>query len=102
MSTGMRRRPIHLAAKLLQVREGLGLSQTTVIERLNLGEHLTRGKISEYERAEREPDLLTLLAYARGAGVHVDDLIDDSIELPEKLPAAKSPKGGKPQKTKSK
>lgn len=87
MSTGIRRRPKHLAAKLLQIREGLGLSQTTVIERLGLGAHLTRGKISNYERGEREPDLLTLLAYAEAAGVCMDVLVDDRLKLPSKLPA---------------
>jgi len=37
----------------------------------------------------REPDLLTLKAYADEAGVSGDDLIDDSVTLPEKLAGAK-------------
>jgi hypothetical protein len=32
--------------------------------------------------------LLTLKAYADEAGVSVDDLIDDDVRLPDKLPGA--------------
>jgi hypothetical protein len=44
------------------------------------------GRISEYERGKREPSLWVLLAYARVAGIHLEDLIDDDIDLPAKLP----------------
>ncbi|HEX7723581.1 MAG TPA: helix-turn-helix transcriptional regulator [Pyrinomonadaceae bacterium] len=37
--------------------------------------------VSRYERDEREPSLFALLAYARIAGVTVDDLIDDKVRL---------------------
>jgi hypothetical protein len=59
-----------------------------MIERLGLSDSLHRGKISDFERGVREPDLLTLKAYADEAGVLVDDLIDDDIKLPRKLPGA--------------
>jgi hypothetical protein len=29
---------------------------------------------------------MTLLAYARIAGVHMEDLVDDELDLPAKLP----------------
>jgi hypothetical protein len=29
---------------------------------------------------------MTLLAYARVAGVHLEDIVDDNFELPRKLP----------------
>jgi hypothetical protein len=29
---------------------------------------------------------MTLLAYARAASVHLEDLVDDELELPRKLP----------------
>jgi transcriptional regulator with XRE-family HTH domain len=38
--------------------------------------------ISAYERGTREPDLITLLGYARLARVTVDVLIDDKLRLP--------------------
>jgi hypothetical protein len=40
----------------------------------------------------REPSLPTLLKYAEAAGVWVDVLIDDDLDLPDKLP--RSPKHG--------
>jgi hypothetical protein len=46
------------------------------------------GKIPNFERGMREPGLLTLNAYADEAGVSVDDLIDDDVRLPKKLPGA--------------
>jgi transcriptional regulator with XRE-family HTH domain len=38
--------------------------------------------VSAYELGTREPDLLTLLAYARVAGISTDVLIDDKLSLP--------------------
>jgi transcriptional regulator with XRE-family HTH domain len=93
MPRGVRRRPKLLAAKLREIRDGLGLSQDGVIERLGLANYIDRGKISDFERGVREPDLLTLKAYADEAGVSVDDLIDDDVRLPKKLPGAKQTKG---------
>lgn len=94
MGRNARRRPKHLGTKLLQIRDGLGggLSQGDLIEHLGLTDYINRGEISDFERGVREPDLLTLKAYAEGAGVSVDDLIDDDVKLPRKLPAADYPK----------
>jgi transcriptional regulator with XRE-family HTH domain len=93
MPRGVRRRPKLLATKLREIRDGLGLSQDGIIERLGLANYIDRGKISDFERGVREPDLLTLKAYADEAGVSVDDLIDDNVNLPRKLPGAKNLKG---------
>lgn len=43
------------------------------------------GSITEFEKGKREPQLPVLLAYAHIANVYVDVLINDSLELPEKL-----------------
>jgi len=105
MGRAARRRPKHLAMKLREIRYGLdNLSQDALIERLGLTDYINRGEISDFERGVREPDLLTLKAYADGAGVLVDDLIDDDFELPKKLPAAGNTKelNGKPQKRRTK
>jgi transcriptional regulator with XRE-family HTH domain len=88
MPRGMRRRPKLLAANLREIHEGLGLSQDGIIERLGLRDYIGRGKISDFERGLREPDLLTLKAYADGAGILVDDLIDDDVRLPKRLPGS--------------
>jgi transcriptional regulator with XRE-family HTH domain len=89
MGRRARRRPEYLAKKLREIRNGLGgLSQCELIERLGLAEHIDRSEISSFEKGVREPDLLTLKAYAYGAGISTDHLIDDDLELPEPLPAA--------------
>ena len=81
-----RPRPLRLAEKLLQIRNGLGLSQTQMLERLGLGDTMHYGRISEYEQDKREPSLITLLAYARAASVHLEDIVDDDFDLPRRLP----------------
>ena len=81
-----RPRPLRLAEKLLHIRTSLALSQTQMLERLGLGETMHYGRISEYEQDKREPTLMTLLAYARAASVHLEDIVDDNFDLPRKLP----------------
>jgi hypothetical protein len=53
---------------------------------------LVQASISGYETGTREPPLPVLLEYAEVAGVWVDVLIDDDLDLPDKLPH--SPKHG--------
>ncbi len=78
----VRPRPQHIPEKLLAIRKHLGLSQTGMMRRLNIKCCYTR--ISEFERGRRTPSLLTLLAYARAAGIHMDDIVDDTVALFEK------------------
>jgi transcriptional regulator with XRE-family HTH domain len=84
-----REKPVRLAEKLAHLRQALGLSQDEMVRRVGLEGQLTREEISKYERGLRVPSLLTLLKYARVAGLIVDDLIDDEIDLPNKLPSRK-------------
>jgi transcriptional regulator with XRE-family HTH domain len=81
-----RPKPDRLAEKLRQIRDALGLSQTEILRGLGLDETMKYARISEYELGQREPPLMTILAYARLAGVHVEDLIDDDLDLPANLP----------------
>lgn len=81
-----RPKPERLAEKLRRIRLALGLSQTEMLRRLGLEEEMQYARISEYETGQREPSLLTLLAYSRVAGVHMEVLADDSLDLPAKLP----------------
>lgn len=85
MGTRMRPRPVNLSQKLRQIRIDLGLSQLELVRRLGF-EALHVGRISEYESSVREPSLLLLLAYARLARVHLEDIVDDERDLPPKLP----------------
>ena len=51
-----------------------------------MGIEIHPGRISEYELGLREPSLITLLAYAHAARVHLEDLVDDEVLLPNSLP----------------
>jgi len=81
----IRPRPKRLAEKLRQIRLALGLSQTEMLKRLGLEEDMQYARISEYETGLREPSLLTLLAYSRVAGIHMEVLADDEVDLPARL-----------------
>lgn len=88
-----RPRPVRLGEKLLRVRQTLGLSQNELIARLGMTELVTQARVSTYESGVREPPLPVLLAYARqclGGGAYLELLIDDDMELPDKLPIRKS------------
>jgi transcriptional regulator with XRE-family HTH domain len=78
-----------LGEKLLQIRLALGLSQSEMLMRLNAEDLITYHQISGYESGRREPPLRILLEYARAAGVSTDVLIDDDLDLPNKLPAGR-------------
>lgn len=80
-------KPAELARKLTYIRKALSISQDGMVRRLGFENKLTREDISKYERGLRVPTLLTLLKYAQVAGVYVDTLIDDELDLPVKLPA---------------
>ena len=80
-----RPRPARLAEKLLQIRTALGLSQNELIARMGL--ELTQNRISGYELGRNEPTLDVLLSYARVAGVCLERLVDDELDLPDALPA---------------
>jgi transcriptional regulator with XRE-family HTH domain len=74
-----RRKPKKLARKLLTIRQKLGVSQTEMAKLLKL--EISYTAVSAYELGTREPDLLTLLQYARVAGVSTDALIDDKLNV---------------------
>ena len=81
-----RPKPLRLSEKLRHIRTQLGLSQTELLERMGLAGTMHYGRISEYEQGKREPTLMTLLEYARAASVHLEDIVDDDLDLPRKLP----------------
>lgn len=81
-----RPRPKHLAKKLLQIRLNLGISQRELVKRLGVSDQLRYTSISKYELDINEPPLAILLAYARLAGIPVEQLIDDDLNLPDIKP----------------
>jgi transcriptional regulator with XRE-family HTH domain len=87
MGKNPRRKQKRLAEKLLQIRLALGLSQNEILRSIGAEDDLYRTNISNYELGEREPPLYVLLGYARLAGVCLDVIVDDDLDLPAKLPA---------------
>jgi transcriptional regulator with XRE-family HTH domain len=81
-----RLKPERLAEKLIQIRNALGLSQSEMYRRLALEDVIDLKRISEYELGNNEPPLPIILQYARVAGVHMEALVDDQLDLPDKLP----------------
>lgn len=99
MGRRARGRPARLAEKLLKIRKALGLSQNDLIWKLGLSDELVQANISQYEAGVREPTSMQLLKYARLAKVYVDVLIDDEVDLPEKLPAGRKSMGIRKRKS---
>jgi transcriptional regulator with XRE-family HTH domain len=87
MGRSSRPKPTRLGEKLLQIRVTLGLSQNGMLKHLDLDQELFQGSISGYELGTREPPLPVLLKYAQAAGIWIDVLVDDAVDLPTKLPA---------------
>ena len=76
-----RPRPKHLAKKVLQIRRNLGVSQGELVRQLSVQALIDHTTISKYELDKNEPPLTILLAYARLAGIPVERIIDDELEL---------------------
>lgn len=70
-----------LPEKLKQIRISLRLSQNELLENLGFDNVFDRSTISHYENGEREPPLPVLLKYARIAGISLESLVDDEMEL---------------------
>ena len=76
-----RPRPKHLAKKVLQIRRSLGVSQGEMVRRLGVQNLIDHTTISKYELDKNEPPPAILLAYARLAGIPIEQIIDDELEL---------------------
>ena len=88
----MARKSARLGEKLLSIRRSLGLSQNGILRRLGLEDELTQAEWSAYERSVRVPSLPVLLIISEMAGIWMDVLVNDDLNLPDKIPA--SPKSG--------
>ena len=85
MGTKPRSKPERLPEKLLQIRTALGLSQSEMHRSLGVEDLISFKEISKYELGTREPTLIILLQYSRLAGIHMEVLADDELELPVRL-----------------
>lgn len=94
MGRARRLTPARLAPKLRAIRTRLELTQEQMIERLGYKSlPLYPASISQYEAGSREPPLPVLLQYARVAGVPMEVLVDDELDLPKKLHVSRKSKG---------
>ena len=82
MGRSRRTKPVKLSQKLLAIRKRLRMSQTEMARALELQVHYSA--VSNYELGTREPDLIVVLRYARLAGVPMEMLVDDRLNLPER------------------
>ncbi len=85
MGRGKAEKPKRLAQKLRDLRLKMNLSHREMRDFLlaqKVKVHL--GYISLYEIGERSPSLLVVLAYSNIAGISMNFLVDDDLELPTK------------------
>jgi transcriptional regulator with XRE-family HTH domain len=95
---GSARRPIpkHLPTKLRSIREALGLSQDELVKKIKhsgITGKLDRSYVSGWEAGKREPSLDVLLRYSELAGVWLNAILDDEVDLPARLPCTKMHEG---------
>jgi DNA-binding XRE family transcriptional regulator len=99
---GSARRPLpeQLPSKLLRIRQLMGLTQEQMAARMaHLKPPPQPGLISRIEQGKREPSLFMLLEYARMARVPMEVLVDDEVDLPDRLPASGKAKQTKPSRS---
>lgn len=84
-----RPQPDRLAEKLRQIRAQLGYTLEEMAQALAGVKKSPPNKsyIHRFEAGTREPSLLVLLEYSRVAGVPMESLVDDDLDLPERLSA---------------
>jgi transcriptional regulator with XRE-family HTH domain len=82
-----RPQPDRLAEKLRQIRILLGYTLDEMAQALAQVKKSPPDKsyIHRFEAGTREPSLLVLLEYSRVAGVRLEILVDDELDLPTKL-----------------
>jgi transcriptional regulator with XRE-family HTH domain len=81
MGRSRRNKPVRLSHKLLAIRKRLNMSQTQMARALELKVHYSA--VSNFELGTREPDLIVVMRYARLAGISMETIVDDQMNLPE-------------------
>lgn len=81
MGRSRRNKPKKLSHKLLLIRKRLRMSQTEMARALELKVHYSA--VSNFELGTREPDLLVVLRYSRLAGIPMETIVDDKLNLPD-------------------
>jgi transcriptional regulator with XRE-family HTH domain len=96
MGSARRVIPKRLPAKLHYIREALGLSQDGMVEMIKgrgAAGQMDRSYVSGWESGDREPTLEVLLRYSEIAGVWLNSILDDEVDLPNRLPCSQMSEG---------
>lgn len=95
MGRASRRRymPARLGEKFLQIRTALELTQESMLARLELPTEITQSNISAYERGTKEPPIFVIMKYAKVANVWIDVLVEDTLDLPSRIPTSHKHQG---------
>ncbi len=101
MGRASREMPERLGEKLLQIRTALGLSQDGMLRRLGLAPEHGRHYISGFETGQREPSLPVLLRYSEIAGVWINVIVDDGMDLPHQIPSTEMRSGVRRRKARN-
>lgn len=83
---------MRLAEKLKRIRIHYGLTQGKMLLIINPTEsdETNRARVSQYENGVRVPSLIEIYNYARFAGITVETLLNDSLDLPATIHQLKS------------
>lgn len=90
MGRGKRARPKRLQEKVSDIRRKLAITQdemAALLVKYGAEETTHSGYVADFETGKRAPSLLGVLAYAKIIGVCTDVLLDDEMNLPDKLPS---------------
>ncbi len=84
--------PARLGEKLRRIREDYDLTQGKMLLIINPTEfsEVNRARVSQYENGTRVPSLVELYNYARFAGVTMETLVNDELDLPANTRQSKS------------
>lgn len=88
MGRTRRPQPKKLRIKLREIRLKMELTQDEMAKQLRKAgaeRALHSGYVADFESGKREPSLFVILAYAKLMGISTDVLINDKMDLPEKL-----------------
>lgn len=90
MGKKRRTQPKKLKRKLKTIRVKIEVSQQGMVDLLRHyapNEVIVPGHISDFELGKREPNLIVLLAYSKLSNIPLNNIVDDELDLPEKLPS---------------
>lgn len=82
MGSASRIKPAKLGEKLLMIRQEFKYSLSQMAAALSDEQaKILKQAVSKFEKGEREPNLIILLRYATMAGVTMEMLVNDEVEL---------------------